>query len=169
MFSPPQQPMPRRKGSPWALLGCSLIAMVIVGGIVVALLAGFGLFSAIGNIAMPNTKGPGWWKATAPGLGTFEFKTNSSQSAISQFVFQIPNISCPGITYSTTFVSVQESPAWSVNDGQFDADVEIEHDPAIDVEVSGTIASASQQASGTWIFDGESGPCQGSWTGVPSQ
>ncbi len=115
---------------------------------------------------IPNTTGPGWWKANAPGLGTFEFKVNNDQSAITEFVFHIPNITCPGISYSTSSSAVQETPPWAVQNGQFDADVDIGDDPAIDVEISGAIMSASQQASGSWVFDGT---CQGSWTGVPSQ
>ena len=86
------------------------IVLVIVASIVVALLAGFGVFDPKVDDALPNTTGPGWWKATAPGLGSFEFKLNNDQSAITEFVFQIPNITCPDITYSVTSVDVQNNP-----------------------------------------------------------
>ncbi|HLW03537.1 MAG TPA: hypothetical protein VKT82_33130 [Ktedonobacterales bacterium] len=171
-FAPPQKPAPGRNTSPWAIAGCSLLAVIIVGGIVVALLAGFGVFNSLGNVALPKTTGPGWWKATAPGLGTFEFKTNSSQSAITEFAFQIPKITCPDITYSVDSVDVRTDPPWAMSKGQFDADVVISSDDTtgdIDVEVSGTIEATGKQASGNWVFDGEDNPCRGSWTGVPSQ
>lgn len=166
-------PPRRRTSSLWwkVVLGGLVLSLV---GTLAAVLAGFGLFNPQGDASLPNTSGPGWWKATAPGLGTFEFQLNKDQTAITGFVFQIPQITCPSITYSVSDVEVRNDPPWTVTQGRFDADVVLEDNqggagPQIDVEVSGVIASTGQQASGAWIFDGQSAPCQGSWTGSPSK
>jgi hypothetical protein len=163
-------PRPQRRSRTFCGLVVLIIPVVIVISVVVAMLAAFGVFNSSADSGLPNTTGPGWWKATAPGLGTFQFKLNNDQTSITEFVFQIPKISCPDITYSVTSEDIRTSEGWAVKQGQFSADVELENDPEIiDVEVSGTIVSAGQQASGDWVFDGEVGTsCQGSWTGVPS-
>jgi hypothetical protein len=161
----------RRLG--WKALLVGLVLSLVVVGTLASVLAGFGLFDWLGKAALPCTTGPGWWKATAPGLGTFEFHLNNDRTAISDFAFQIPQISCPSITYSVSDVQVSNDPPWRVTQGRFDDDLVLEDNQGgvgsqIDVEVSGVIASTGQQASGDWIFDGEPSPCQGSWTGSPT-
>jgi hypothetical protein len=158
----------RKKG---VIIGAVVVIVILIGALA-ALLPLFGLFSQLENAALPNTHGPGWWKATAPGLGTFELQLNTDQTAITDVVFQIPHITCPGVSYSVTSVQVSIDPPWTVSQGHFDADVIVDsgqdgQGPDIDVDVSGVLPATGQQASGTWIFNGQSA-CQGSWTGSPS-
>ncbi len=172
MFASAPSTFPRRRpGRKVLLVGLALSLGVL--GTLAAVLAGFGLFSWPGNAALQSTTGPGWWKATAPGLGTFEFHLTNDRTVITDFAFQIPQISCASITYSVSDVQVSNDPPWRVTQGRFDADVVLEDDQGgvgsqIDVEVSGVIAATGQQGSGTWVFDGEPSPCQGAWTGSPT-
>ncbi len=171
----PLRSQPRRRTSGVLWLIITLLGVVLgIGGAVFGVLAGFGVFNGLEGVSMSNTNTPGWWKATAPGLGTFQFKMNPDQTAITDFVFQIPGITCPGISYSVSDVQVHNDPPWTVSQGHFDADVTLDDglDSAsspLDVDVSGSLASGGQFASGSWVFDGESAPCQGSWTAHPAQ
>jgi hypothetical protein len=155
------------------LLWLSLILLGVVlgiGGAVFGILASAGVFN---GIVIPNTNTPGWWKATAPGLGTFQFQMNTDRTTITDFVFQIPGITCPGISYSVSDEEASTNPPWTVSQGQFDVDVTLDDGldggAPVDVDVSGSLASGGQLASGSWVFDGESAPCQGSWTAHPVQ
>jgi hypothetical protein len=113
---PPEQPLfvsvppvlRRRLG--WKALLVGLVLSLVVVGTLASVLAGFGLFDWLGKAALLSTTGPGWWKATAPGLGSFEFHLNNDRTAISDFAFQIPQISCPSITYSVSDVQVSNDP-----------------------------------------------------------